>query len=342
MNLNQPKHTFSCIRLIGCLTLGLITISVIINAEDGYWDNANSANWGDTTYWFTDSSNTTNVTTPPSTVNDTAYFHNNSFYGGGGKLTLADAGGLDMSITLGGWNHNAASAGRNITLSNTSGGTGSLTLENSTGTVTWFNSGAASNYENIEVDVILNSNVDFQIGWVSQARATTTFTSVISGTGGIQKSIRKSTLSLQGTSPNTFTGGVSINDGTISAEKSGALGTGNVLVEQTAADTTAQLIFASGISDAMSSSATLSLISFSGNYANVDLGSGVNQTIAGLFFDGASQAAGTWGASGSGATFENDDWFTGSGVITVIPEPSSILLLGIGFGLLTIVRRSRH
>ncbi len=40
-----------------------------------------------------------------------------------------------------------------------------------------------------------------------------------------------------------------------------------------------------------------------------------SSTTNGLYFDGALQAAGTWGATGSGADFENDTYFSGAGGI---------------------------
>lgn len=65
----------------------------------------------------------------------------------------------------------------------------------------------------------------------------------------------------------------------------------------------------------LSSSAVMDL-----NFAGTD-------TIRQLFFDGSAQAAGTWGAIGSGADHESSH-FTGSGLLQVtVPEPSTMLLL---------------
>lgn len=64
-------------------------------------------------------------------------------------------------------------------------------------------------------------------------------------------------------------------------------------------------------------------------------------TMGGLFFDGIAQSAGTWGATGSGATFTNDDWFTGTGTLTVVPEPDARLYLAVGLAGLTILQRRR-
>src|SRR5690606_38336651 len=77
-----------------------------------------------------------------------------------------------------------------------------------------------------------------------------------------------------------------------------------------------------------------------------------NITIAGLSFDGGSTfaAPGTYGGIGSAATYQSDffmyedeeDNVIGPGLITVIPEPSSVLLVLMGVaGCLLFLRRRR-
>ena len=53
-----------------------------------------------------------------------------------------------------------------------------------------------------------------------------------------------------------------------------------------------------------------------GAAARVTLSSGT-ETVSSLFINGEEQAAGTYGATGSGATFLNDTLFEGSGILNV-------------------------
>jgi hypothetical protein len=72
--------------------------------------------------------------------------------------------------------------------------------------------------------------------------------------------------------------------------------------------------------------------------AKIDLAFTGTETIAALYINGVAQAAGTYGATDSGATFIDDVHFSGTGVLQVIPEPASLALLAAG-GLLALPRR---
>jgi autotransporter-associated beta strand protein len=169
-----------------------------------------------------------------------------------------------------------------------------------------------------------------------------TFPNVVSGPGRLTLTAPSSnndlgTLVLDGA--NTYGGGTTVHGGTISVgntSPTATLGTGNVLVESgnaMFAGATSKLSLQTGVLNAIADNATLSLAG--GNVAGVaddgfvDLGIGVNEFVGGLVLGGVAQPFGTYGSSLSVATFKNDEYFAGSGILTVIPEPGvAVSLLG--------------
>jgi autotransporter-associated beta strand protein len=136
---------------------------------------------------------------------------------------------------------------------------------------------------------------------------TQTFSGAISGGGSLRRVNAGGTTILSGL--NSYTGTTSVDAGTLS------------ITNPYLADGADVRLITGGIFDL--------------NFAGTD-------TISRLFFDGVSQAIGTYGATGSGATFINDTFFTGSGVLNVtvfpgsgsgldgagtVPEPGSLSLM---------------
>jgi fibronectin-binding autotransporter adhesin len=126
---------------------------------------------------------------------------------------------------------------------------------------------------------------------------------------------------------NTYTGGTIVNVGTLVADSAStrAFGTGTVQVVSANAvsgGSQAHVQIVPGAADAIANTSYLNLAG--GGAAGVaddgyiDLGdSSVNETIAGLMLGGAIQIAGTYGSTSSSATFQNDEYFAGSGILTV-------------------------
>jgi hypothetical protein len=151
----------------------------------------------------------------------------------------------------------------------------------------------------------LTGPMTFQLGGINATVGTVTLSGAISGGSyGLTKTYPG--MLILG-SANTYSGGTTISGGILDAHVAGSLGSGDVNV---ASGATNQL----DASTSMSSTARLLL---SGTSPNVNLASGINQTVAGLSFDGGAtfQTSGTWGYSGK--THNDTVRFTGSGTLTV-------------------------
>ena len=194
--------------------------------------------------------------------------------------------------------------------------------------------------------VVLQSNTLLHIE--GSATGAITFTNSVSGPGSLTLTAPASSAN-QGTlflnALNTFAGGTSVNGGTIVLNAAAAsLGLGSVTVDDALSPlSVAKLTIQSSVLNGISDLATLSLAG--GGAAGVadenfvELQAGVNEIVGGLTLGGVSQGIGTYGSTLSGALFQNDDYFTGTGIVTVVPEPASAALLLGSLGLLMGRRR---
>jgi autotransporter-associated beta strand protein len=140
-------------------------------------------------------------------------------------------------------------------------------------------------------------------------------------------------------SANTYGGGTTVNGGTLEVAAGSSLGTGNVTVRSANAffgGAQAHIQLDTGVVNAIADTAILSLDG--GNVAGtaddgyIDLQAGVNEFVGGLILGGVTQTTpGTYGSTASGALFPNDEFFAGTGLVTLtpIPEPGTLALAGL-------------
>jgi autotransporter-associated beta strand protein len=195
---------------------------------------------------------------------------------------------------------------------------------------------------NLQSDTVLHMEAANGTGATANPTGSITFTNTIAGPGKLiftasNSDIEQGFLILSGT--NTYTGGTRVQGGILQVTGTGAnLGTGNVTVDNVASPfSIARMEITSGVLDAINDNATLSLAgggtagAADQNFAILD--PGVNEIVGGLVLGGVTQTQlGTYGSSASAATFKSDEFFSGTGMITLaaVPEPATLSLLGLG------------
>jgi autotransporter-associated beta strand protein len=172
----------------------------------------------------------------------------------------------------------------------------------------------------------------------SNLRTTLTIDQVITAAGGLTFGAltlgNTGPQSLRLTRTNTYAGQTTVNGGILTVDATGTLGSGSVFVRNGG---WLELLTPSAIAE----SAGLTIDD--GGLAKLDF-SGSN-LVGSLTLGGAIQTVpGTYGSTASGATHTYDDYFTGAGTITIVPEPATGLLM-LAAGLASAVafrRRSRR
>ncbi|MDR1190034.1 MAG: autotransporter-associated beta strand repeat-containing protein, partial [Verrucomicrobiales bacterium] len=134
---------------------------------------------------------------------------------------------------------------------------------------------------------------------------------------------------LELTMANTYSGDTYVNAGTLLVDDMATLGAGDVLV---AAGATLTLSNAA----ALAGDATLW---FDAQSTAINLNFNDSLAVSAVsLFDGLSLSAGDWNTAQLNEYFALDGLFSGDGFITIIPEPSTWLLLGVGILTLTVLR----
>jgi len=108
----------------------------------------------------------------------------------------------------------------------------------------------------------------------------------------------------------SYTGGTIISNGTLVVASGSTLGNST------------QIVIEGGVLELQSAGAIddSAVLSLSGT-GQLRFSSALSETVDVLFLDSIQKEAGTWGATGSGATHIDDDHFVGAGTLTVLRSP---------------------
>ncbi len=161
---------------------------------------------------------------------------------------------------------------------------------------------------------------------VTPGKGAVTISALVSGSGGVTIAGGAGTdnPAVILTQANAYSGGTTISSASLTASHDGALGAGNVTLN--GGNLKMEL---GALNNYIADTATLRLASTLAAEA-VNLAYVGSDTITRLSLDGGTTyvTAGTWGAIGSGAQFQNSV-FSGTGFLTVVPEPSTVGLMVI-------------
>lgn len=148
--------------------------------------------------------------------------------------------------------------------------------------------------------------------------ATNVIGAVITGSNGLVKA-GLGTLALA--AANTYTGQTTVSASTLivgDGAVGGQLGQGDVVVAHGA-----RLLINAVSTNAIWDSAALRLAQTRAFCGKVELAAGVNETVRFLYLGGLGMPSGTYGATGSGLANGRDDFFSGTGVLTVTGNAST-------------------
>jgi fibronectin-binding autotransporter adhesin len=286
-------------------------------------------------------SNTTKTYTGPTILN-------------GGRMRISEASAPTASSSF------TINAGAQLTLISSASvynlGAGSLFLNGNGPTTGPFAGTPGAIRQDTNTIITVANPVVLQSPTVIHVQATTTasltFPNNVSGPGslalgGIPHDNNLGKLVLSGA--NTYQGGSFVNAGDLVVSGANAsLGTGDVTVFSGANQdfffALARLSLLTGVVNGIADTATLSLAGGSSpgvaDNGYVLLESGINETVGGLRLGGVAQLIpGIYGSIASGAQFQSDEYFSGPGVVTLIPEPASAAILLAGLGALATRRR---
>lgn len=175
-------------------------------------------------------------------------------------------------------------------------------------------------------DIVLNGNAKFGASLSTQNFE---LTGLISGSGSLQANHALVTTTLS--HANTYTGGTTVSLGAIIGNADGCFGTGGMNV----ADGAALILQSANTMDDLASIILGTTASLAMDFTGSD-------TVLSISLDGGATtlAAGTYDAAAL-ALLNGSGTYTGIGSLTVIPEPATVGMLGLGALITMAIRRMR-
>jgi autotransporter-associated beta strand protein len=253
-----------------------------------------------------------------------------------GTFTLSGANTFDGGLTI-----IAANSTFTINLNHPSApGTGPLTLAPGGTAALRFNNASAAEFAfannnaqnwNTSFTYVGTRSLDMGTGTVTLGTNVTVTVSAntltISGPivedGATPRGLRKTgagTLALAGAG--AYAGGTAVAAGVLSAEPGGTLGTGPVSV-----DPPGRLVLKHG--DAIADDAVVTLNRAEDACGKMEIAAGVVERVGSVILDGVvHDAPGTsFGATGSGANVQSDDFFLGTGILRITAPENTMLIV---------------
>ena len=173
---------------------------------------------------------------------------------------------------------------------------------------------------------IINSSVNPSVLTVGANSATGSYSGTVGGDISLVKiGAGRQTL----TAPCSYTGDTVVDAGTLALDAGCTLASEMVIVHRDATLRIADGDVFNGTNSVTRLFAGMNASTL-GDQAGIEIAAGVDVTVLHFAIDGVFKPAGTWGASGSGAQFIDDEIFTGAGILTVLetgPARGTVLLV---------------
>jgi autotransporter-associated beta strand protein len=336
------------------------------NIQLGTYQVGSDTAFGTGTIYFSNAGKIQSLDATAHTIGNGIFLASNPTFQGTGALNFTGGLNLNGSRTL------TTTTTNGVTFSGlvsngalTKAGVGALTLSNANNTYT---GGTVINAGTVNANAvgtlgtgaltlsaatsIANINADQNVAGLSGATAgaavniangvnltlnepgSLSFSGNITGMGSLTKTGAGTQTLITGT--NSFSGGLFINAGQVTASSDNTLGTGNVSL---LASGVTLLLQSGATNNYISDNASLSLVT--GSIVNLNF-AGTPDTINMLVYNGVAQAPGLWGSAASGAPNVLAEFLGTGEVLVLVPEPSTWAMTIVGASLLLGAQRFRR